>query len=242
MLPLTLDGSSLTIENVIEVARHMRPVALSDEARARVAESRAWVDQVVARGTPTVYGVNTGFGVFANRHVAREDAQRLSRNLILSHAIGVGDPLPEDVVRAAMLIRANTLAIGHSGVRPDLIDALTAMLNHRVTPMVPEKGSLGASGDLALLSHLALVFTTDLVDRDADSGEAIFDGRRMSGKEAMRHAGIPRLVLGAKEGLALNNGATFSAAVAALAVDDAAVLLDTAIVARSAARRVARVR
>ena len=230
MLPLTLDGSSLTIENVIEVARHMRPVALSDEARARVAESRAWVDQVVARGTPTVYGVNTGFGVFANRHVAREDAQRLSRNLILSHAIGVGDPLPEDVVRAAMLIRANTLAIGHSGVRPDLIDTLTAMLNHRVTPMVPEKGSLGASGDLALLSHLALVFTTDLVDRDADSGEAIFDGRRMSGKEAMRHAGIPRLVLGAKEGLALNNGATFSAAVAALAVDDAAVLLDTAIV------------
>ena len=134
---LTLDGSSLTIEHVIEVARHMRPVALADPARSRIAESRAWVDRVVAQGTPTVYGVNTGFGVFASRRVAREDAERLSRNLILSHSVGVGDPLPEDVVRAAMLIRANTLAIGYSGVRPEIIDTLIAMLNKRVTPIVP---------------------------------------------------------------------------------------------------------
>jgi len=228
---LTLDGSSLTIGNVLEVARDLCSVAWSDAARARVAESRAWVDQVVERGTPTVYGINTGFGVFASRHVPREDAERLSRNLILSHAVGVGDPLPEDVVRAAMLIRANTLAIGHSGVRPEIIDTLIAMLNAGVTPIVPEKGSLGASGDLALLSHLALAFTTDANDRDEDSGEAIFDGERLSGKEAMRHAGIPRLILGAKEGLALNNGATFSAALATLAAHDAEALLGTAIIA-----------
>ncbi|HET7088066.1 MAG TPA: histidine ammonia-lyase [Anaerolineae bacterium] len=228
---LAIDGASLTIENVVKVARDAQPVALRDEARSRVAQSRAWVDRVVAEGSPTVYGVNTGFGVFASRQVAREDAERLSRNLILSHTVGVGEPLPEDVVRAAMLIRANTLAIGHSGVRPEIIDTLVAMLNRRVTPVVPEKGSLGASGDLAPLSHMALVLTTDAADRDEDSGEAFFEGRRMTGKAAMRRAGIPRLILGAKEGLALNNGATFSAAQAALAVHDAGVLLDNALVA-----------
>ncbi len=229
--PLILDGSSLTIAGVRDVARDLRPVTWSDAARARVAQSRTWVDQVVAAGSPTVYGVNTGFGIFANQRVAREDAERLSRNLILSHALGVGDPLPEDAVRAAMLIRANTLAIGHSGVRPDVVDTLIAMLNRRVTPVVPEQGSLGASGDLAPLSHLALVFTRDAADRDEDSGDAVFDGRRVSGKEAMRRAGIPRIVLGAKEGLALSNGATFSAALGALAVHDAEALLDSAIVA-----------
>ncbi|HLF25249.1 MAG TPA: histidine ammonia-lyase [Anaerolineae bacterium] len=228
---LILDGSSLTVEDVVDVARRLRPVALSDAARARIAEARAWVDQVVARGAPTVYGINTGFGVFANRHVPREEAEQLSRNLILSHAVGVGDPLPKDVVRAAMLIRANTLAIGHSGVRPEIIDTLIAMLNRGVTPVVPEKGSLGASGDLAPLAHLALVFTTDAADRDEESGAALFAGRRLSGKAAMRDAGIPRLILGAKEGLALNNGATFSAALGALAVSDAEVLLDNAIIA-----------
>jgi histidine ammonia-lyase len=216
---------------VIGVAREMRSVALSGDARSRVAESRAWVDRVVAEGRPTVYGINTGFGVFANRRVAREDAEQLSRNLILSHAVGVGDPLPEEVVRAAMLIRANTLAIGHSGVRPAIVETLIAMLNQHVTPIVPEKGSLGASGDLALLSHLALVFTTDADDRDEDSGQALLDGERLSGKAAMERAGIRRLILGAKEGLALNNGATFSAAVAALAVHDAELLLENALIA-----------
>ncbi len=229
--PLIIDGSSLTIEDATSVARDRLPVALSGAARAHVAESRAWVDRVVADGAPTVYGINTGFGVFANRRVAREDAEQLSRNLILSHAAGTGDPLPEDAVRAAMLIRANTLAIGHSGVRPDIIDTLIAMLNRGVTPIVPEKGSLGASGDLAPLAHLTLVFTTDAADRDEDSGEAIFAGQRSSGKEAMRRAGIPRLILGAKEGLALSNGATFSAAIGALAVHDAGTLLDNAIAA-----------
>jgi len=228
---LTIDGASLTIEDVVKVARNTQPVALREDARSRVAQSRAWVDRVVAEGSPTVYGVNTGFGVFASRRVAREDAERLSRNLILSHAVGVGEPLPEDVVRAAMLIRANTLAIGHSGVRPEIVDTLVAMLNGRVTPLVPEKGSLGASGDLALLSHLALVLTTDAADRDEDSGAAWLDGQLLSGKEAMQRAGIPRLILGAKEGLALNNGATFSAAVAALAAHDAGTLLDNALVA-----------
>jgi len=227
---LTLDGESLTLQDVIDVARDGRGVSLAPGARSAVAESCAWVDRVVAEGHPTVYGINTGFGVFASRRVAGADAQQLSRNLILSHTSGVGEPLPEDVVRAAMLIRANTLAAGYSGVRPELIDTLISMLNRRVTPVVPEKGSLGASGDLAPLSHLALVFTTDAHDRDEDSGEAMFDGRRMSGKAAMRETSIPRLILQAKEGLALNNGATFSAAMAALAVYDAETLLDTTIV------------
>jgi histidine ammonia-lyase len=134
-------------------------VTLSDSALARVAECRAWVDQVVAAGRPVVYGVNTGFGVFANVNVDSRDAATLSRNLILSHSVGVGEPLPEEVVRAAMLVRANTLAIGHSGVRPQTLQTLIAMLNAGVHPVVPEIGSLGASGDLAPLSHLVLVMS-----------------------------------------------------------------------------------
>jgi histidine ammonia-lyase len=225
-----IDGESLTLDEVVAAARGDKEVALAGVARDRVAAAHAWVERVVTQGAPTVYGVNTGFGVFADRRIAREDAERLSRNLIVSHAVGVGEALPEDVVRAAMLIRANTLALGHSGVRAELIDTLLAMLNKRVTPIVPEKGSLGASGDLAQLSHLALVFATDAQDRDEESGTAWFEGELLSGKQAMYRAGIPRMVLGAKEGLALNNGATFSAAIAALALHDAQMLFDTALI------------
>ena len=154
---LILDGNSLTIVDVIEVARRQRPVVIAAEALERVARSRAWVDQVTATGQPTVYGINTGFGVFAARHIPIDQGDRLSRNLIISHAVGVGDPLPEEVVRAAMLIRANTLAIGYSGIRPETIDTLIAMLNAGIHPIIPSQGSLGASGDLAPLAHLALV-------------------------------------------------------------------------------------
>jgi histidine ammonia-lyase len=228
---LLLDGHTLHIKDLVNVARAAQPVQLDEEARARVAACRAWVDQVVTQGQPTVYGINTGFGIFARISVDSADSQTLSRNLILSHAAGAGDPLPEDVVRAAMLVRANTLALGHSGIRPETLDTLIAMLNAGVHPVIPEKGSLGASGDLAPLSHLALTICRDANDPDSDSGEAIYHGQRMSGAAAMHAAGIPRVVIGAKEGLALNNGTTFSTAITALAWHDVHRVVRTAEIA-----------
>jgi len=182
--------------------------------------SRAYVESLLTPDAPTVYGINTGFGVFADRKVSPADSAQLSRNLILSHAVGTGQPFAEDVARAAMLIRANTLAIGHSGARPALVETLLAMLNAGVHPVVPQQGSLGSSGDLAPLCHLALIFM-----EDSNAGEAIYRGQRLSGKDAMEAAGLKRLTLEAKEGLAISNGATFSAAVAALAVSDGATLI-----------------
>lgn len=228
---LVLSGESLRIEDVVDVARSGRAVRLDDRAAARVAECREWVDQVVERGQPVVYGVNTGFGLFANVNVDSADAALLSRNLILSHSVGVGNPLPEDVVRAAMLVRANTLALGHSGIRLETLDALIAMLNAGVHPVVPEIGSLGASGDLAPLSHLVLVLSRGEDDSSDESGLADYLGQRMSGQAAMQAAGIERVKLGAKEGLALNNGSTFSAAMAALLVADTERLIKTAEIA-----------
>lgn len=195
-----------------------------------MAQSRQWVEAIVGRGEP-VYGLNTGFGVFADKRISARDTQHLQRNLILSHAVGVGEPFPEEVTRAAMLIRANTLALGHSGVRPAVAETLVAMLNAGVTPIIPSQGSLGSSGDLAPLSHLALTLSTDEADREADSGEAWYGGQRLSGQAAMAAAGIPRLILQEKEALALTNGATFSAALAALAVEDSDTLIATSEVA-----------
>lgn len=229
---IAIDGNQLTIEEVVAVARHAAPVGLAAEARRRIEESYAWVQAIASHDKP-VYGINTGFGIFADRRIPPQDSARLSRNLILSHAVASGPALPAEVVRAAMLIRANTLAGGHSGVSPAVVDTLLAMLNRGVTPIVPSQGSLGSSGDLAPLSHLALVFTTDELDREEESSQAEFGGQIMSGKAAMAAAGIQRLVLGPKEGLAVNNGATFSAALGALAVYDAAHLLSVAEVSLS---------
>ncbi len=229
---ITLTGHTLTIEEVVAVARNGESVALGPEARTRIERAHQWVQDIVEAGKP-VYGINTGFGIFADRRISGDASAQLSRNLILSHSVGTGEPLAQEVTRAAMLIRANTLARGHSGARPQLVETLLEMLNRGVTPCVPSQGSLGSSGDLAPLSHLALVLTTDAADRDDESGRAWYGGRLMSGKAAMQAAGIPRLVLGPKEGLALNNGATFSAAIAALAVWDAYNLLETAEIALS---------
>src|SRR5262249_13376043 len=162
-------GNTLTIPDILAVARGWEPVALAAEAVERMQASRAYVESLVRPNAPPVYGINTGFGIFANQHVSPEDTETLSRNLILSHSVGTGDPFPEEVVRAAMLIRANTLAIGHSGIRPAIIETLVAMLNAGVTPVVPQQGSLGSSGDLAPLSHLMVVFTTDSSDRAEES-------------------------------------------------------------------------
>ena len=219
--PILLDGERLTIDDLISIARAGRRVALAEAARPRIDASRAWVDQLLARGAPTVYGINTGFGVFANVPVHADQSARLMRNLILSHSAGVGDPLPEEIVRATMAVRANTLAKGFSGARAVVIETLIEMLNRGVHPIVPTKGSVGASGDLAPLSHLVLVMTRGAPDRDDESGEAVYHAERMSGQRAMERAGIPRVELQAKEGLALNNGATVSAAITALAIADA---------------------
>jgi histidine ammonia-lyase len=232
---LFIDGKDLTIAEVAAVARRGLEVDLAPEARERMVQSQNWVQEIVNADYP-VYGINTGFGVFADRRISPRDSASLSRNLILSHAIGTGPALPAEVVRAAILIRANTLASGYSGVRPVVVETLLAMLNRGVTPVVPSQGSLGSSGDLTPLAHLALVFTTDAADQESDSGWAEFglgEPLRMSGKAAMVQAGIPRLVLGPKEGLALNNGATFTAAIAALAVADAGLLCELAEISLS---------
>ena len=237
---LEIDGDHLSIPDVVAVARAGRPVAesLSPTARAKVEASRAWVDNLVREGRYHAYGINTGFGIFSNRHLEPGETELLTRNLILSHTCGVSSPLPDDVVRATMLIRANTLAKGYSGVRPVVIETLLKMLNRRVHPVMPSMGSLGASGDLAPLSHLALVLSAPLEGESAAQdpfgyagGRARFGGREMTGAEAMAAAGLPRLQLLAKEGLALNNGATVSAAMAALVVHDAVELVKHAEIA-----------
>ena len=221
---IEIDGSSLSIADVAAVAYQHENATLAEHSRQKMLQSQEWVEQIVADCKP-VYGINTGFGIFADRIIPPEDSARLSRNLILSHAVATGPELPDHFVRAAMLIRANTLAAGFSGVRPVIVETLLEMLNKDVVPVVPSQGSLGSSGDLALLSHLALVMTTDSQDREEESSFAYHRARKLSGKGAMEAAGISRLVLEAKEGLALNNGATFSAAIAALAVHDSDYLL-----------------
>jgi histidine ammonia-lyase len=224
---IRIDGTHLTIEEIVSVARHGMQVELAPEARKAIRRSHGLVNSIMETGEP-VYGINTGFGIFSDQRIPAEDSAKLSRNLILSHAVGTGDPLDDEVVRAAILVRANTLAKGYSGVREVVVDSLVDLLNKHVTPIIPSQGSLGSSGDLAPLSHLALVFTTDERDLEEESGSARFEGEVLSGKEAMSRAGIERIILGAKEGLGINNGATFSAAIAALAVHDSTTLMKTA--------------
>ncbi len=220
-------SSALRISELIRVARGGASVAaLEDEVVERVLASRAVVDAALARPDETIYGITTGYGSLANIRISPEDAAALSRNVILKCAVGVGDPLPEDWVRAMILIRANSLAIGVSGVRPVIIETLVAMLNAGVVPVVPGKGSLGASGDLAPLAHLALVATSGPNDTaESYSGEAWFGGSLMSGADAMAAAGIDRPSVEAKEGLGLTNGTTMMVAGAALSLHDARQLL-----------------
>ncbi len=223
-----LTGEDLTIEQVVAVARQGERVApLNEAVQARMWASQRWVEAAV-KGRTTIYGVNTGFGPLATTSIAPDETRKLSRNLILSCLAGVGAPIPADWARAMMLIRANSLAKGYSGVRPVVVDTLIEMLNRGVTPWVPSKGSLGASGDLAPLSHIAIVLTRDETEDGGFSGQAYFDGVLMSGAEAMARAGLARLVLEAKEGLALSNGTTFMAAAGALGVHDAERLLEHA--------------
>ncbi|WP_420448044.1 histidine ammonia-lyase [Candidatus Palauibacter sp.] len=225
----------LTIGDVVAVARGGSPVReLDRDARERVEASRSTVVEALARPGSRIYGITTGYGSLAGTRIEASDAARLSWNLILKCAAGTGPPLSEDWVRAMLLVRANSLALGASGVRPVIIDTLVRMLNRGVTPVVPGKGSLGASGDLAPLAHMAAVATRAPEpdqgvgggeDAAAFSGAAWFEGRRMDGASAMAAAGISRPGVQAKEGLALTNGTTMMVAGAALQLHDARRLL-----------------
>ena len=227
-----IDGHSLGLEEIHRVVYGREGVALSKESITRIKQSREWVEKFTRDGKP-VYGINTGFGVFAEKKISLEDTRRLNRNLILSHSVGTGENLPAEIVRAALLIRANSLAKGFSGVRLVLINTLLDMLNKGVHPLIPSQGSLGSSGDLAPLSHLGLVVSTDDDDLEEHSGYASFQGKTYSGKEAMAKAGISRIILEGKEGLALNNGATFSAAIASLVCAETINLLAVSEIALS---------
>ncbi|WP_328630796.1 HAL/PAL/TAL family ammonia-lyase [Streptomyces sp. NBC_00356] len=235
--PLVLGDRPLTLDDLVAVARHHRPVVLGAAAEKAMAPSAAWIsrltdDMAEGESARPVYSVNTGFGSLAGRQAfeTAEDAVELSRRLIVSNACGVGRYCGEDVVRATMLIRASSLARGYSGVRPDVVHTLLAMLNSGVHPAIPEYGSLGASGDLIPLAHLALALSRPAgdTDPDEDSGLAHHEGELMSGRAAMAAAGVDRLALGAKEGLALTNGTSYSTALCALALADAENLLATA--------------
>jgi histidine ammonia-lyase len=218
MGPLRISGKGLEVDGVVDVAAGRR-VILDPEALPRILRSRAAVEKLVASGE-IAYGITTGFGRFKDKIISAEEVRHLQRNLVLSHAVGVGKQLPEEVVRAMMLVRANTLALGYSGVRPQIVQMLVDMLNKGVHPCIPSKGSLGASGDLAPLAHLALVLIGE--------GKAQLDGVTHDGDEALRLAGLNPVVLEAKEGLAILNGTTQMVATGALLVRRAINLALTA--------------
>jgi histidine ammonia-lyase len=219
---LVLTGADLTIDDVEDVARRRARATLDAGARARMQEAREVIERLVAEGA-VVYGVTTGFGDLAGTSIDPSETGRLQENLLMSHAAGVGPAFPRDVVRAMLLLRANTLALGHSGCRPVIVDRLLAFLDAGIHPVVPEQGSVGASGDLAPLAHLAL----PLIGR----GEVEFNGQRVPALLALREAGLEPLTLAAKEGLALLNGTQMMSAVGALLLADAIRLVRTASVA-----------
>jgi histidine ammonia-lyase len=222
MTQVNINGNDLTFEDLYAVALAGAEAALAPDARARMDASRAVIDRVVASET-SVYGVNTGFGDLAEVRISREQIRQLQLNLVRSHACGVGAPFSEVETRAVMLLRANALAKGLSGVRPVVVETLCAMLKRGVHPVIPAQGSVGASGDLAPLAHLAQVVIGE--------GEAIFKGERLSGGEAMKRADIAPLTLEAKEGLSLLNGTQGMLALASLVLREAEILVDTADVA-----------
>ena len=216
-----LTGNDLTFAQLYDVALHGAKVSLAPDAIERMKASRAIVERVVSSGE-TAYGINTGFGKLASVRISTEQVRQLQVNLVRSHACGVGAPLSEPETRAMMLLRANALAKGLSGIRPETVEVLCAMLNAKVHPVVPSQGSVGASGDLAPLAHLAQVVIGEGHARIGGSTEII------SGADAMRHANIKPVALDAKEGLSLLNGTQGMLALPSLALRDAHIATDTA--------------
>ena len=206
---MQLDGQPLALTEIATVSLGAEPVEVSSSALPRILASRKVIDDIVARDT-VVYGVNTGFGKLADVRVAKNELRELQLNLVRSHACGIGQPLSEPEVRAMMLLRANVLTLGFSGIRLEIVQMLCEMLNRGVHPVVPEKGSVGASGDLAPLAHLALTLIGE--------GEAFFEGKRMESREALRRAKLEPVQLEAKEGLALLNGTQGMHAVGGLSI------------------------
>jgi histidine ammonia-lyase len=222
MNEIVLDGESLTFEQVIAVA-YGKPneprVVLSEPASAKVSRSARAVEILLERGE-IAYGITTGFGAFKDKIISLEEVEELQRNIVLSHAVGVGKPFDTPTVRAIMLIRANTLSRGFSGIKLATLELLLECINKGIHPLIPEKGSLGASGDLAPLAHMSLVLIGE--------GEAEFQGENLSGGEALKRAGLQPVVLAAKEGLALTNGTTVMTAVGLLETWKAKHLADMA--------------
>ncbi|MCA9280796.1 MAG: histidine ammonia-lyase [Phycisphaeraceae bacterium] len=219
---LSLGSSLPSISEVEHVARRGRRVVLSEAARRLIDESHQRLTKAMAGGA-AIYGVNTGFGSLSRKRIADKDLAEVQRNLLRSHAAGVGEPLPDDAVRAMMLLLAASLARGCSGVRPVVVETILALLNAGITPIVPSVGSVGASGDLAPLSHVAIVLMGE--------GRARYQGETLDGGEALRRAGITPITVGAKEGLALINGTHLMAAQASLALADARRVFDAAMCA-----------
>ncbi len=217
--PLQLGLAPLTLEQVREVAIVGRKVTLSKEARAKIQKAYDFLQSEIASGK-TMYGVNTGFGLMSNVRIADADIETLQYNLLRSHAVGVGPAMADEVSRAMLLLRAAALAQGFSGIRLELVEQILALLNHGICPMIPEQGSVGASGDLAPLSHLALVLIGE--------GRARMGGVPISGADALKKAGLKPIRLGPKEGLALINGTQFMTAIGTLALLEAEHLCDTA--------------
>jgi histidine ammonia-lyase len=219
---IVLDGESLTFEQVLAVA-YGRPdsprVALAETAKAKVQKAADAVDTLLERGE-IAYGITTGFGAFKDKIISRQEVEQLQRNVVLSHAVGVGDPFDTPTVRAIMLIRANTLARGFSGIRPETLELILECLNRGIHPVIPEKGSLGASGDLAQLAHFACVLIGE--------GKAEFNGEVLDGADALKRSVLAPVTLKAKEGLALTNGTTVMTAVGLLETARAIRLADLA--------------
>lgn len=223
-MSVALSGNDLTFQQLYDVALRWENVSLAPAAIERMTASRAVVDRVVASGA-AAYGINTGFGKLASVRISTEQVRQLQVNLVRSHACGVGTALSEAETRAILLLRANALAKGLSGVRPRVVETLCQMLNTKVHPVIPSQGSVGASGDLAPLAHLAQVVIGE--------GRAIFRGETLPGGEAMKRAGITPVALEAKEGLSLLNGTQGMLALLSLALQEADILVDTADVAAS---------
>ncbi len=222
MSKVIITGNSLTLEDLVAVCREFKEVELSEEAKKNIIKSRQTVDEFV-ENEEVVYGITTGFGKFSDVTISKEEIKLLQENLIVSHAVGAGEPFDTEIVRGIMLLRINSLAKGYSGVRIETIQTLVDMLNKRVHPIIPEKGSLGSSGDLAPLSHMVLPML--------GLGMAEYEGKIMPGKEAMDKAGIDIIELTSKEGLALINGTQAMTSVGALTVYDALNLLKVADIA-----------
>jgi histidine ammonia-lyase len=212
MSTIILNGDSLTLEDFIAVARHGAKIDLPQDVKDNMQKSRDLVEKYVDE-EKVVYGITTGFGKFSDVNISKEDTKRLQKNLIMSHACGVGEIFNVEESRGVMLLRVNALAKGYSGIRISTVQTLVDMLNKGVTPIIPQQGSLGSSGDLAPLAHMVLVMFGE--------GEAIYKGERMTGKDAMDKAGIPTIELTSKEGLALINGTQVMTSVGALVIYDA---------------------